>query len=245
MNSELTLLYYLKKAFVVGFDISFVFLPTIGYIHQYIKITKLKNSYGFSKTISLVLLLAFIFRIFFWIGRRFEITLLFQCIVGIMMQLALLYKCIEYSDETRDKATSDYFNLKEFWNWAYYEDYLFFIMSLTVMLGGVGNMIGYDNIAFVEFLGVISATVEAFLAVPQIYENYKVKDTKTLSYILISSWLVGDSIKFVYYIMTDVPYQMVMCAVVQFSCDLIVIGQIYYYNRKNKSHSDVIDINNN
>ena len=46
-------------------DFCFVIFPTLGYIHQYIKIYKLKNSEGFSKFISFVLIIAYNIRIFF------------------------------------------------------------------------------------------------------------------------------------------------------------------------------------
>ena len=56
----------------------------------------LKKTEGFSKFISFILIMSFIIRIFFWVGKRFEITILLNAIFGIVVQLLLLRICLKY-----------------------------------------------------------------------------------------------------------------------------------------------------
>ncbi len=210
------------------FDIGFIFCPNAGYIHQYFKINKLKSAFGFSKLISFILIIAYILRIFFWIGKKFEIVILFQSIAGIGMQFLLIQKCVEFTAELRDKPNSDYFNYEEFWNWPKFLDYFYFIFSLMVFLNVTSNILSY-NIVYVEMLGILSAMVEAGMIFPQIYENYKVKSVKTLSYFLVFAWMSGDVFKLVYYLITKSPVQLVGCACTQILGDFVLIFQIFRY----------------
>jgi uncharacterized protein with PQ loop repeat len=227
------------KGFGYFFDFGFIFFPNIGYIHQYIKINKLKSSYGFSKFISFLLIIALIFRIFFWIGKQFSIVILFQSIVGIIMQLVLIKKCVEYTLEYRNKIHSDIFNPNEFWNWPRFLDYFYFVFLVTVVLNLFSILITYNNMFYVETLGAISALVEAMIGLPQIIEICKKKTVKTLSFLMISAWLIGDSIKLFYFLQSKAPLQLVLCGLSQLVVDLIIISQIFYYSRiyKNKEQN--------
>lgn len=79
------------------FDFLLVFGPNLAFVGQIQQFRSSKSNEGFSKKISLFLLLANIFRIFFWYGKRFDYTLLIQSIVSICMQLFLLYECLKVS----------------------------------------------------------------------------------------------------------------------------------------------------
>ncbi|KAF9999509.1 hypothetical protein BGZ65_005144 [Modicella reniformis] len=70
--------------------------PVSGYFHQYYTIYKMKTSMGFSSFTCGVLLIANITRIFFWIGDPFELPLLYQSILMIIVQLFLLEICVRY-----------------------------------------------------------------------------------------------------------------------------------------------------
>ena len=225
------------------FDACFILFPLIGFIAQYIKIKKLKNANGFSKLISLILILAFIFRIFFWIGKQFAINLLLQAVAGLIMQMLLLFECVSYT-KFIDKERSDYFRLKEFWNWPYYEDYLFFIINLITLLSFISYYIGYSNLIYIEALGSICAITEAMLGMPQVFMNYRNKNTDTLSYIMIGTWILGDSFKIIYFIATKAPIQLTLCGCFQLTVNFIIAGQIIYYSRfKNSSPTKEIRIN--
>ena len=213
-------------------DIGFVVLPLIGYIHQYMKIKNLQNTEGFSKFVSFILIMAYLIRIFFWIGNHFEITILLNAIFGLIMQLLLLQICVKYDKKLqRNLNITRLLNLKEFWNWPFFYDYFFFVSVITIFLGFISNLIGYDNKTYIFILGILTSMIEAFLDIPQIYELYLSKNPHTISYLLIFGWLCGDIFKVSYYCSRNTPIQLIVCAIFQLSTDFIVIYQIYYYKQ--------------
>jgi len=269
------LINFLIKSSKFFFDFGFIIFPSAGFIAQYFKIKSIKNSKGFSKFISFALIMAYIFRIYFWLGKKFEITLLYQSIFGIFIQLILLEICVRYSNKEKfseiyiknsnfpdmpnspklqnveindnkhlhsenSQALNEFDNyrffvFKNFWNWNLFIDYVNFLFAFFIILGIITHIFEDNEVAFFEIIGSISAFSEAIIAFPQILENFKYKSTKTLSSILILTWISGDSIKLFYFIIINAPIQMIACAVTQIIEDLIIIFQIYYY-RKNILH---------
>ena len=245
----------IKKIFNFLFDAGYVILPSIGYMHQYYKIMTLKKTEGFSKLVSFILIMSFITRIFFWVGRRFEVSLLLNAILGILVQLLLLRICLKY-DLSEKKKENNFFkrmlNLKEFWNWPYFTDYLIFLIFISSLIGIISPIIGYDNEPYVFALGVLTSLIESFIEVPQIYELYKSKDPFTISYLLVFEWVSGDIFKLGYFFMRDTPIQLILCGIFQLTTDIILIAQIVYYRIKkkrfekineNKSEQNKLDIN--
>jgi uncharacterized protein with PQ loop repeat len=84
------------------FDLILIFGPNIAFVLQIIQFRSSKSNEGFSKKITLFFLLANIFRIFFWYGKRFEYTLLLQSIISILMQLFLLNECLNLSSKNQN-----------------------------------------------------------------------------------------------------------------------------------------------
>ena len=211
-------------------DIGYVILPSVGYIHQYMKIVSLKKTEGFSKLVSFILIISYIFRTFFWIGKHFEKSILFNGIFGIIVQLLLLRVCLKYDTKLqKNDSISRFFNLKEFWNWPYFSDYLFFVFFISSLIAIVSLMVGYNNKYYVFLLGVITSTIESFCDVPQIYELYISKNPYTVSYLLISMWLSGDLFKVSYFFCRDTPIQLILCSIFQLTTDIILSSQIVYY----------------
>ncbi|KAI4825572.1 hypothetical protein KUCAC02_021252, partial [Chaenocephalus aceratus] len=70
-----------------------VFGGALPYVPQYQEIQRSNHSEGFSTRVCLVLLIANILRIFFWIGKQFELTLLLQSVVMILTMFAMLHLC--------------------------------------------------------------------------------------------------------------------------------------------------------
>jgi hypothetical protein len=91
--------YYSNFLLKFFFNILFIFGPNLAFISQISNFRISKSNKGFSKKTTLLILLADIFRIFFWLGKRFEKTLLIQSFVSIFMQLFLLYECLKVSNE--------------------------------------------------------------------------------------------------------------------------------------------------
>ena len=227
-------------------DIGFVILPSVGYIHQYYKIMTLKKTEGFSKFISFILIMSFIIRIFFWVGKRFELTILLNAIFGIFVQLLLLRICLKYDLNIHKNEKNIFkrvFNLKSFWNWPCFIDYLIFLIIISSFIALISFIIGYDNEPYVFALGVLTSLIESFLDVPQIYELYISKDPFTISYLLVFGWICGDIFKVGYFVFRDTPIQLILCAIFQLTSDIILIGQIFYYRYIKKNKNEKYDKN--
>jgi uncharacterized protein with PQ loop repeat len=224
-----TILDTTKSILNIVFDISFVFLPLVGYVAQLLKIRNLKSSVGFSKFISFILINAFLFRIFFWFGNHYKLTIFFQSIVGLIFQIVLLQQCIKYT-EFKDKSKSDLFNFNEFWNWPYFMDYVVCLVFIASFISLSSFTFGYGNTAYVEFLGYMSGLIEATLGVPQVISNYRTKNTKGFSLVLIGTWVAGDSVKLFYFINSGSPVQLIISAICQLCVDFIIVIQMWYYN---------------
>ena len=80
----------LGAIFNVALSAAFILGGVVGYIPQYFDIKRSRSTRGFSIFICFILLLANILRVFFWVGKRFELTLLLQSLVMIAAQLVLL-----------------------------------------------------------------------------------------------------------------------------------------------------------
>ncbi|XP_025765117.1 uncharacterized protein si:dkey-246g23.2 isoform X1 [Oreochromis niloticus] len=78
-----------------------VFGGALPYVPQYQEIQKSSNTEGFSTRVCLVLLIANILRIFFWIGKQFELTLLLQSVVMILTMFAMLHLCCTVQNTNR------------------------------------------------------------------------------------------------------------------------------------------------
>ena len=227
-------------------DVGFVILSSVGYIHQYYKIMTLKKTEGFSKFISFILIMSFIIRIFFWVGKRFEITILLNAIFGIVVQLLLLRICLKYDLSIKLNEKNIFkriLNLKQFWNWPCFIDYLIFLIIISSLIAIISLIIGYDNEPYIFTLGVHTSLIESFLDVPQIYELYKSKNPFTISYLLVFGWICGDIFKVGYFFFRDTPIQLILCAIFQLTTDIILIMQIFYYRYIKKNKNEINDEN--
>jgi hypothetical protein len=236
---------------VIGFFVNMgvVFGPSIGYITQSLKFYRLGSSYGFNLTISLKILTANIFRIFFWIGKRFNIYLLYQSILVISFQFIVITFYIIYKDHREKKKDNnlinpkekisikfkkffiEYFHYDNFWNWDFLFPYFIFTFLFVGALLGVSLIFGFKNPTYVNLLGIISTGIEVILGIPQIITNYQLKSGDALSIIMICSWIFGDIFKTGYYIVTKCPPQFVVCGILQALINIIIICQIFYYHK--------------
>jgi solute carrier family 66, member 2 len=230
--------------------------PAASFLIQISKIKQTNSSEGFSKIVILILLLANILRIFFWVGKRFTVVLLFQSIIMIIIQLYLLYICLIYSNAyksfrqiTKDakgecKASIYKFSpphlskLSEFWQWIHLSDYMYFLVLLIIVVSVFSKMIGYDNIYYVEFLGSLATGIEALIGIPQVIANFLEQSTGSLSIGMILFWLFGDSFKTAYFVINNQPSQFLYCGTFQLITDFIIVFQIIYYNSSAKQEKE-------
>jgi len=227
-----------EEYFKLIIDMFMIFGPNIGYIAQILKFREVNSSEGFSKMISFILLMANILGIFFWIGKQFSVVLLYQSIVAIIMQLILLRECLLLSPQFNEhyknnndsyKKPINLLNIRSFWNWPFLIDYIYVLLVISFLIGFISFEIGLNNRTFTEWLGAASATVEAIIAIPQVFSNYKNKNCNSLSLFMLICWASGDSFKNLYYLKTLVPLQLLLCGLFQLATDAILIGQYLYY----------------
>jgi hypothetical protein len=75
-------------------------------------------------------------------------------------------------------------------------------------------------------LGAVSLSIEATLAVPQAWRNYRTGTTKGLSWFLVFTWFAGDLAKLALFVSRGSPLQFIYCAVAQIGVDVVVMAQI-------------------
>ena len=75
---------------ILIFHLSLMASPITSYADQIHSIHKSKSSAGFSLDIPLIMLVASILKIFYWFGAYYSLTLLFQAVLMIGVQMVLL-----------------------------------------------------------------------------------------------------------------------------------------------------------
>ena len=225
-------------------DFLIIFLPSVGYVFQAIKFQKTKSSKGFSKSLCLMLLLANILRIYFWIGKPFEKSLLYQSIVVIISQIYLIHYYLKYQEKPKDKnempqeksilnhliSWRDIFTPSKIWNWDYEIDYYKFVFLFFSLMSIICAIIGKDMVKFYDVIGTISVGIETFIEIPQIKENCVTKNVKNLSGAMVLMWFIGDLFKTVYNIVNKSPIQMIIGGLIQNCEDIILNTQVLFYS---------------
>ena len=221
-------------------DILMIFVPSIGYFFQAMKFKQTKSSKGFAKFLCLLLLLANILRIFFWFGKKFSLTLLYQAIVVIISQIYLIHVYLEYQDDLPVKAEKtiiehitnwkETLNPKKIWNWSDEIDYYKFIIFLFFIFSIICFIFGKNNTQFFDIIGTISVSCETIIELPQIKENFMTKNTKNLSGAMVFMWFVGDLFKTTYNILYKSPMQMIIGGIIMNCEDIILSSQVLIYN---------------
>ena len=252
----------LEKIVIILIDIFMVTGPSLGYLIQSLKFKKTKSSKGFSKSICLIIYMSQILRVFFWIGKPFKITLLYQSILIICFQVYLIYLWILYHDikpknninknnQVNDKKEiieyiidwSDTISPNKIWNWTstieYYKFMLFIILILLIICG----VVGIHNPILVNIMGTISFITEASTLLPQIVVSCKKKNASNLSMTMVALWSLGESCKFIYNIIYKTPIKMILSGGFQIFLDFFCLFQIICYRNSNPHYRTTDEIN--
>ena len=252
----------LEKIVIILIDIFMVIGPSLGYLIQSLKFKKTKSSKGFSKSICLIIYMSQILRVFFWIGKPFKITLLYQSILIIIFQVYLIYLWILYhgikpknninkNNQVNDKKEiieyiidwSDTISPNKIWNWTstieYYKFMLFIILILLIICG----VVGIHNPILVNIMGTISFITEASTLLPQIVVSCKKKNASNLSMTMVALWSLGECCKFIYNIIYKTPIQMILSGGVQIFLDFFCLFQIICYRNSNPHYRTTDEIN--
>ncbi|XP_042631396.1 solute carrier family 66 member 2-like [Cyprinus carpio] len=210
-----------------------VFGGALPYIPQYQDIQRTNNAEGFSTRVCLVLLVANILRIFFWIGKQFELPLLLQSVVMILTMLAMLHLCCSIQSSNRVSSKQHHItdlDLRYFWSWGSFEDYLIFCFAFTLLCAFI-TFLFLDWVLFVEALGSLAVMFEAMLGMPQLLQNYNNRSTRGMSVKMVLLWTAGDIFKTTYFVINESPTQFVVCGAVQILIDVAILLQVGYYGQ--------------
>lgn len=72
-------------------------------------------------------------------------------------------------------------DLRSFWKWSAFEDYLLFCFGFTALCTVVTFLL-LDSALFVETLGSLAVMFEAMLGLPQLLQNLHNRSTKGMRY---------------------------------------------------------------
>ncbi|CAG0903524.1 unnamed protein product [Cyprideis torosa] len=243
-------------------EICTAFGPLVAYVPQYLEIKRTRNALGFSHFVCLNLLIANILRITFWFGHPFEWPLLVQSIVFISLMIAIIHVYVEVRYDstipplmrrtftgqetfhtlgttlqnilTLLMHSSADFNLSDFWMWTDFHSYVEFIGCFS-LLCAISIWFLKEVSFFVELVGFLGLSIEACLAVPQLYRNWTNQSTEGLNRFMVFVWAVADSSKVVYFVLRSAPLQFIVCGLLQVSIDLSIWGQIFCYRNNLKT----------
>ena len=259
-----------KDFIVLLIDFLMIIGPSLGYFLQSLKFKKTKSSKGFSKSLCLIIYFSQILRVFFWIGKPFRITLLYQSILIIIFQIYLIHLWVKYhgtQETVKNEKQGNDFNFYEnkeiieylidwsdtispnkIWNWSNEIEYFKFMALIVFILLVICGVLGIHNAFLTNLIGTISVTSEASTLIPQIIVSCKTKNSGNLATSMVALWAIGDTCKFIYNIIYKSPIQMIISGGLQIFLDFFSLMQIICYrdNKKiNKNEVTSVEITSN
>lgn len=153
----------------------------------------------------------------------------------IAAQLLLLELCVTLRRKNGLSGRSgSLLDVESFWNWPYFSSFLQFIGILAGVMS-VLTLLFVRQQWFVEVTGVAALGLEAMLAVPQAYSNWKNQSAEGLNVILIATWFLGDAFKTIIFITSGAPFQFLACGLFQLFIDCVILGQLFIYKGDSNS----------
>lgn len=221
--------------------------PILSYADQALTMHRWRSSAGFSLDIPLIMLVASIFRVFYYPGARFDTALLIQAFFNIFTQLILLKIALDHRPAPSSKggeaalpfsATQDgLFSGKRpynFWQWRSHKPYWQFLLYLFITLTTLELLLAPFHALYPSYsalLGIIGLSVEATLPLPQLYANAQSRSCKGFRVSVLVSWLIGDAMKMFWFFtsVTEIPWAFKICGIFQAGCDVLLGVQYLMY----------------
>ncbi|KAI0884490.1 uncharacterized protein GGS22DRAFT_165733 [Annulohypoxylon maeteangense] len=221
--------------------------PILSYTDQAVAMHRARSSAGFSLDIPLIMLVASIFRIFYYPGAKFDQALLIQSFCNIFIQLILLKIALDHRPPPSSKGgdaalpfagAQDGFGGFQrpynFWQWRSPKPYWQFLLSLFISLTILELLIApfqsfYSG--YSALIGYIGLSVEATLPIPQLVANSRSKSCKGFRFSVLASWLVGDAMKMFWFFTSTsaIPWSFKLCGIFQAGCDFLIGVQYLMY----------------
>ncbi|KAF7546459.1 hypothetical protein G7046_g9290 [Stylonectria norvegica] len=222
--------------------------PIISYSDQAVAMQRSKTSAGFSLDIPLIMLVASFLRIFYWPYEQYDLALLVQSLIMVVMQVILLKIALDHRPPPSTKggeaglpfagaANDGIWGAQRpynFWQWRspkpYWQCILYFAGGLVVCEVIFARFPGLYAI-YSGIIGPLGLAVEATLPIPQIMANSRSKSCKGFRLSLLASWLGGDSMKLYWFFTssTEIPLAFKVSGCFQASCDALLGIQYWMY----------------
>lgn len=173
-----------------GFSMFLITSPLTSYVDTILAIRRNRSSDGFSMDVCGIMLVASLLRINFWIGDRFDVTLLIQSFVMIAVQTTLLYQCLQYRPiNTKNRSVS----VRPFklWEWNDKRTFWRFLMQFALSLAVLQCVFGTSSL-YVSLLGTVALSIEATLPIPQFIKNNRSQSVEGVRMSMLASWVFGD-----------------------------------------------------
>ena len=196
-------------------------------------------------------------RVFYWLTARFEISLLIQAVIMILMQILLLNYSLKYRNSSTSSsgaqrdlnkpfATSQDSGSREgrpfhFWQWRSARPYWMFMAYYTITLVILQLLLGWSP-WFSALQGYFALGIEATLPLPQVLANERAQSVKGFRLSVLVNWLLGDVMKMTYFFMalSPIPWAFKLCGLLQSVCDTY-LGVQYWRFGPGRSGSPVQD----
>lgn len=169
-------------------------------------------------------------RLFYWFGVHFDLSLLVQACLMIVVQSLLLHVALSNraipAAQTQPFAgvrDSDPFGKRpyDFWQWRPSRPYWMFLAYFTGGLAVLQLILG-SSMLYVHAIGYFALAVEGTLPLPQMYNNHVNRSCKGFRLSVLVNWLVGDIMKMSFFFLSDttITWPFKLCGLFQFACDL-------------------------
>jgi len=173
-----------------------------------------------------------LYRSLYWIGARYDFSLLVQTSIMIVMQLMLLHvaltnrpsqTAVSYLSQPFAGSREGDTHVKRpynFWQWKSAQPYWTFLAYYAVALVILQIFFGTQG-WYVALQGYVALSIEATLPLPQILSNQRKKSCKGFRLSVLVNWLVGDVFKMTFFFLSDshIPWAFKLCGLFQAACD--------------------------
>lgn len=88
----------LQIALRTTFELGLMIGPHLGYLCQYWDMRQTSNITGYARLVSLILLISYTLRIFYFVGHPFAVALLFQSFGGVMVHAFMIHYVLEVEE---------------------------------------------------------------------------------------------------------------------------------------------------
>ena len=124
------------------------------------------------------------------------------------------------------------------WRWDKAIEYYKFYFLILAILTGLLFAFGIENKLYAEVLGYMNLFFEMLCSLPQIVELCLTKNQRNISKLMVFFWFCGNVVKIYYNYYNETPLQLILGGYIQVFFNIILIGQLIYYYRKNVQENE-------